>query len=200
MRNIFAGSAGPRSIPPPLCPGTLLWQEPRSCPPFSLHTCALALSKPRLWKYRDAHSHYGGCGAARRPGQQKPALGFPCLTTFRCGCTLLGVSLPLHPMEVLGGELMKLGQSCPPFTCTHPSFKPPEAVASSVSDHTAAETLLPSLTSLPGSSHSEVNRSQHPIQCPSQGQDNSAHLLPAAASSLHTHPSHSDVSPGAKGL
>lgn len=159
-----------------------------------LPTCALALSKPCLRKHRDPHSHYGGYGVARRPGQQKPALGSPCSTTSRCGCTLLGVRLPLHPTGSLRG-LMKPGQSCPHFTCTHSSFKPLEAAASSVSDRTAAEMLLPSLTSLPGSSHSEANHSQ----CPSQGQDSSAHLLPAAASSLHTHPSHSNVSPGAKG-
>lgn len=163
VRNISAGRAGPRSIPSPLRPGTQLRQHPRGCPHFSLPTRTLALSEPCLRKRRDAHSHDGACGAARIPGHQGHVLSSPCFTTSRCGCTLLGINLPLHPTGSLGGILMKLGQTCPPPspapTCLS-SLLRGHAVASSASDHTATEMLLPTPVFLPGSSHSEANCSQ----------------------------------------
>lgn len=71
------------------CPGTRLRQEPQRCPRFSLPTCVL---RPCLWKQWDAWSHYGGCGAARIPGHQRPALGSCHSTASRWGGTLLSMS------------------------------------------------------------------------------------------------------------
>lgn len=126
VRNIFAGRAGPRSIPSPLCPGTHVLAP--SC--GRIHRAALipsvhmvlGLSDLCLQKRGDAHSQYGGCRTARIPGHRGPVLGSSCLITSRCGCTLLGVSLPLHLVGSLGVDFNLPGQSCPPFHLHPPIF------------------------------------------------------------------------------
>lgn len=169
LRNIFAGRAGPRSIPSLLCPGIRVLAP--SC--GRIHGAAHA----RAGSLRALPVEAGRCSFAvwglqsslnTWPSRTCPLP--PSSTTSRHGCTLLSMSLPLHPAGSLGGILMNPGQFCPSPT---PSPAPTyllsllrgQPVASSVSDGTATEMLLPTPMFLPGSSCSEANRSQYPTSC-----------------------------------
>lgn len=164
MGNVFAGGAGLRSVPTPLCPGTQLWQELHGCSRSSLATCALALSKPCL---QTTEMLIPTVEAAGQPEHEDienlssapatpppPAVAAPCSAWASPGTPQMGA---------VNEAVIVLSNPSPATTCLLSTLKG-QTGASLVSDCTAAEMLLPTPMSCPGSFHSEVNRSQYPAQ------------------------------------
>ena len=164
MRNIFAGRAGPRSIPSPLCPGTQLWQEPRGCPHFSLPTCALALSEPGLRKHRDAQFPLWGLWGSQNTQPSRTCPRLLPLDHLQVWLHLAQCERPPAPRGESEGDFNEAGVVLSPPSPAPTYLLSPlrgQAAASLVSDRTAAEMLLPTPVSLPGHSRLEANRSPY---------------------------------------